>query len=76
MNPVLFLAIALAISAAGSVVLWLVLRERHHVTDAMTDFQRTMSALNPDGSPVVRSPGDRLGARRSGEQTGHERTSH
>ena len=48
MSPAIFLLVAVALSALGSMVVWLVLRERQSKSDAMTDFRRTMSALDPN----------------------------
>jgi len=46
----------------GSLVAWLFLRDRPASTDAMADFRRTMSALDPNGP---KQPRDRNGSKGS-----------
>ena len=50
MSPAMFLLIGLGLSVIGSLIAWFVLRDRPASTDAMADFRRTMSALDPDGA--------------------------
>jgi len=56
MSPALFLVVAVVLSVVGSLVAWLLLRDRSKTTDAMTDFQRRMSALAPQ-PPTNRATG-------------------
>ena len=62
MSPALFLVIGLVLSVIGSLVAWLFLRDRPASTDAMADFRRTMSALDPNGP---KQPRDRNGSKGS-----------
>ena len=62
MSPALFLVIGVVLSVIGSLVAWLFLRDRPASTDAMADFRRTMSALDPNGP---KQPRDRNGSKGS-----------
>lgn len=62
MSPALFLVVGLVLSVVGSLVAWLLLRDRPASTDTMADFRRTMSALDPEGAKHHR---DRSGSKGS-----------
>ena len=47
MSGILFLGLALAIFAVGSLVAWLVSRERQTVKSSIEQFQSEMGALKP-----------------------------
>ena len=65
MRPALFLVVAVVLSVVGSLVAWLLLRDRSKTTDAMTDFQRRMSALDPSAANQPRDRKSKPGSRRS-----------
>ena len=64
MSPALFLVIGLVLSVVGSLIAWLFLRDRPASTDAMADFRRTMSALDPDGAKQQRDRNGPKGSQR------------
>ncbi len=66
MSPALFLVVALVLSVLGSLVVWLFLRDRPASTDAMADFRRTMSALDPNADKDQRPRGTPKGSGRKG----------
>ncbi len=66
MSPAVFLMVAVVLSVLGSFVAWLLLRERSASSDAMADFRRTMSALDPSTSKDIRDRKPKPEGRRKG----------
>ena len=66
MSPAVFRMVAVVLSVLGSLVAWLLLRERSESSDAMADFRRTMSALDPSTSKDTRDRKSKAGGRRKG----------
>lgn len=64
MSPALFLVIGLVLSVVGSLIAWLLLRDRPASSDAMADFRRTMSALDPKGANQPRGRNAPKGSQR------------
>lgn len=62
MSPALFLVVGVVLSMIGSLIAWLLLRDRPASSDAMAEFRRTMSALDPNGAKQQR---DRNGTKGS-----------
>lgn len=54
MSSLVFLAIAVGVSAVGSFVVWLFSRERRSFDSSIRDFQQNMGALDPTKPPAKR----------------------
>jgi hypothetical protein len=59
LSALAFLLVAVAISAIGSLILWLTHRQRPpSIESGIDEFSRELRALAPDEAPRLRRPSD------------------